>query len=114
VIAIGPVSHPELFARCAMIVHHGGAGTTANAARSGAPQLVVPHLMDQFYWGERVIRLGLGAVLRRQQLRTDRLVAVLGAILDNEVLSERAREVGERLRCEAASVDAVAALLDSQ
>ena len=56
-----PRPAPALFAHCAAIVHHGGAGTTANAARSGVPQLLVPHLMDQFYWAERCVELGLGA-----------------------------------------------------
>jgi UDP:flavonoid glycosyltransferase YjiC (YdhE family) len=112
VIAVGAVSHPELFARCAAIVHHGGAGTTTNAARSGVPQLVVPHLMDQFYWGRRVNLLGLGPPpLRKRQFRADRLVASLGAMLDNEALAERSREIGDRLRAEACSIDPVAALI---
>jgi UDP:flavonoid glycosyltransferase YjiC (YdhE family) len=112
VIAVGAVSHPELFARCAAIVHHGGAGTTTNAARSGVPQLLVPHLMDQFYWGRRVSLLGLGPPpLPKRRLRSDRLVASLGAMLDNEALADRSREIGERLRGEARSIDPVAALL---
>jgi UDP:flavonoid glycosyltransferase YjiC (YdhE family) len=112
VIEIGAVSHPELLARCAAVVHHGGAGTTSTAARSGAPQLVVPHLADQFYWGRRVAQLGLGAPpIRRSRLDSPGLVAALGAMLDNEVVAERAREVGERLRAEAASIDPVVSLL---
>ena len=115
VMAIGAVSHPELFARCAAIVHHGGAGTTTNAARSGVPQVLVPHIADQFYWARRVNLLGLGPpALRKRQFRADRLVAALGAILDNEVVAERAREIGERLRNEARSIDPVAALLESK
>ncbi len=46
---VGSVSHPKLFPRMAAIVHHGGAGTTANALRAGVPQVVVPHIVDQFY-----------------------------------------------------------------
>jgi vancomycin aglycone glucosyltransferase len=112
VLEIGAVSHPELFARCAAVVHHGGAGTTTTAARSGAPQLVVPHLADQFYWGRRVARLGLGAPpIARRRLDSPSLVAALSAMLDNEVVAERAREVGEGLRAEAASIDPVASLL---
>ena len=109
VITAGAVSHPELFARCAAIVHHGGAGTTTNAARSGVPQLLVPHIADQFYWARRVNELGLGPPgLGKRQLRADRLCAALGAMLDNEIVAERAREVGERLRDEARAIDPVA------
>jgi len=49
VMEIGPVSHASLFARVAAVVHHGGAGTTTTAARAGAPQILVPHILDQFH-----------------------------------------------------------------
>jgi vancomycin aglycone glucosyltransferase len=50
VLVIGSVSHRPLFPRVAAVVHHGGAGTTAAATRAGRPQVVVPHLFDQFLW----------------------------------------------------------------
>ena len=48
-ITIDDVNHQALFARVAAVVHHSGAGTTAAAARAGAPQVVVPMFSDQFY-----------------------------------------------------------------
>lgn len=60
VLAIGHEPHEALFPRMAAVVHHGGAGTTWTAARSGVPQVVVPHLMDQPWWADRVGSLGLG------------------------------------------------------
>lgn len=56
----GPVSHEALLPEIRAVVHHGGAGTTTSVARSGRPQHIVPHLLDQFYWAERVRSLGLG------------------------------------------------------
>lgn len=47
-------------ARC--IVHHGGIGTTAQAIRSGIPQVVRPRNFDQPDNAARVLALGLGAV----------------------------------------------------
>ena len=58
--ALGEVAHSRLFPRLAAVVHHGGAGTTTTAARAGVPQVVVPHVMDQYYWGHRVSQLGIG------------------------------------------------------
>ncbi|MFF7259572.1 glycosyltransferase [Streptomyces sp. NPDC008159] len=58
--AVGEVSHQALFPRVAAVVHHGGAGTTATATRSGAPQVVVPQVVDQPYWAGRVADLGIG------------------------------------------------------
>ncbi len=63
------------------------------------PQIVVPHLLDQFYWARRVSLLGLGPpALPRKHLSGQRLLDVLGMTLGNETLSERARELGARLR----------------
>jgi UDP:flavonoid glycosyltransferase YjiC (YdhE family) len=60
VFATGDTDHQSLFSRVDLLVHHGGAGTTAAALRSGVPQLVVPHIVDQFFHGRRVAELGLG------------------------------------------------------
>ncbi len=99
VMEIDAVCHARLFPRVAVVVHHGGAGTTTAAARAGVPQIVVPHIMDQFYWGRRVQLLGLGPPpLPRRRLRAESLATALEACLDNELLAERARELGERLR----------------
>lgn len=112
VLAIEAVSHPTLFPRCAAVVHHGGAGTTTTAARAGVPQLVVPHIADQFYWARRVAHLGVSVpAMARRRLDAAGLAAALEAILDNEIVSERARDLGTQLRAEAAASDPVRALL---
>ncbi len=60
VFACSDTDHATLFPRVDLIVHHGGAGTTASALRSGVPQLIVPHIVDQFFHGRRIAELGLG------------------------------------------------------
>ena len=111
-MVVGTVSHPELFSRVAAVVHHGGAGTTTTAARAGTPQVLVPHLADQFYWAKRVQALGVGTppVLRSRLNANDLADAIRGA-LDNEWLSERASALGARLR-EAAGQDPTKVFLD--
>ncbi|OOG74811.1 glycosyltransferase [Algoriphagus sp. A40] len=42
------------------IIHHGGSGTTHSGAKSGAVQLIVPHIMDQYFWNRLVHSKGLG------------------------------------------------------
>jgi len=77
-----------LFGRVAAIVHHGGAGTTMAAARSGKPQVVVPHNYDQYYWARRVARLGIGmSGPQAKDLEADRLVDALRRCLEPEVAS---------------------------
>ena len=60
VFLTGDVNQQALFPRMAAVVHHGGAGTTTTATRSGAPQVIVPQIVDQPYWAARVAGLGVG------------------------------------------------------
>jgi len=60
-LLVGEADHQALFGRVAAVVHHGGAGTTATAARAGTPQVVIPQAADQPYWAGRVADLGIGA-----------------------------------------------------
>jgi UDP:flavonoid glycosyltransferase YjiC (YdhE family) len=60
VFSIDDADHATLFPRVDLLVHHGGAGTTAAALRAGVPQLIVPHIVDQFFHGRRIAELGLG------------------------------------------------------
>lgn len=60
VLSCSDADHITLFPRVDLIVHHGGAGTTAAALRSGVPQLIVPHIVDQFFHGRRIAELGVG------------------------------------------------------
>lgn len=112
VLTLGPVSHAELFPRVALVVHHGGAGTTTTAARGGTPQLLVPHLLDQYYWAQRVQDLGVGLPpIHRKRLTATELAESLRAALDNEHLADRAARLGEKLRARAGS-DPTPDLLD--
>jgi vancomycin aglycone glucosyltransferase len=60
VMIIDNVPHSLIFPRVAAAVHHGGAGTTTAGARAGVPQVLLPHILDQYYWAHRVEVLGLG------------------------------------------------------
>lgn len=57
----GPMPHAKLFPRLAAVVHHGGAGTTATALRAGVPQVIVPHMADQFHHAHRLAALDISA-----------------------------------------------------
>jgi len=51
--------HAALFARVAVVVHHGGSGTTAQALRAGVPQVLLPLILDQFHHAHRLYLAGL-------------------------------------------------------
>ncbi|NNL65867.1 MAG: glycosyltransferase, partial [Myxococcales bacterium] len=67
---------------------------TANALRAGVPQVVVPHIMDQFYWAERVRQLGVGpsAPLMRA-FDPEALARAIRTAASSAGLQDRAREV---------------------
>ena len=82
VFAAEMVPHRAVLPRVAAAVHHGGAGTTTAAARAGVPQVILPHLLDQYYWAHRVAQLGLGprglsVELVNADVLTDRVAAAL-------------------------------------
>ena len=88
------VAHGPLFPRLAAAVHHGGSGTIAAAARAGIPQIVIPHHMDQFYWGHRIHASGLGPKpVPMRKLRPEKLASALRRAMNGEKLGKRCKSV---------------------
>ncbi len=77
IYALPFASHDALFPRAAVILHHGGIGTTGAACLSGRPQLVQPLGADQPDNAARVARHGLGRIIRRPGSAAAALRAVL-------------------------------------
>jgi sterol 3beta-glucosyltransferase len=67
-----------LFPQMAAIIHHGGAGTSAEALLAGVPNAVVAFGADQPYHGRRIHDLDAGpAPIKRTQLTADRLAELV-------------------------------------
>lgn len=67
-----------LFRRVGLVVHHGGAGTTAAALTHGRPSVVLPACFDQHFWARTLCRLGAAPrPLNPHTLTADSLAAVL-------------------------------------
>lgn len=108
-LAVGDVPHDWLFPRCAAVVTHGGAGTTAAALRAGVPSFAVPFFADQHFWGARVARLGAGPdPLPVRRLEAGALAARIRAAVSAPHLRARAAQVGRALRREDGVATAVA------
>lgn len=104
-MAVGDVSHEMLFPRIAAVVHHGGAGTTASAARAGVPQVITPMFSDQFYWGDRITALGVGVTTPHLGLSESSLSTALRAALTADVV-ERAHALSGQIGANGADVAA--------
>ncbi|XP_073389856.1 sterol 3-beta-glucosyltransferase UGT80A2 isoform X2 [Physcomitrium patens] len=78
--------HDWLFPRCAAVVHHGGAGTTAAGLRAACPTTIVPFFGDQPFWGERVQQKGVGpAHIPVKHFDLEKLVSAIEFMLDPTV-----------------------------
>lgn len=99
VLAIERVSHAWLFPRCAAVVHHGAAGTTATGLRAGVPAVVVPHHSDQSTWGKRLAQLGVSPPpIPRRRLTADLLSEAIAVATADAGMRQRAQELGARIR----------------
>ena len=77
------------------MVHHGGAGTTTAAARAGVPQVILPHVLDQYYWGHRIEQLGLGPrALPAELVTADILTDRIATAIEDWSIHERTRALG--------------------
>lgn len=101
-IEIEGAPHDWLFPRMAAVVHHGGAGTTAEGLRAGKPTAVFPsNLGDQLFWGRRVHDLGVGPKpIPQKKLTTERLAAAIRVVTENKRMRSLAEELGKGIRAE--------------
>ncbi|WP_067721499.1 glycosyltransferase [Nocardia yamanashiensis] len=104
-MAIGEVNHQKLFKRVAAVVHHGGAGTTTTAAGAGAPQVVVPQMLDQQYWADRVVTLGIGTACATSVPDPQSLSTALESAL-TPTIRARAHAVAGTIRADGATAAA--------
>ena len=109
---IGYVPFSKLLPRLLAVVHHGGAGTVACAARAGVPQVLVPHFGDQYFWADRMSRLGLSAAtIPRPHLSVPALVRALRACATGDLLRDRARALSLDFKVD--GLDAAAKVIEA-
>ncbi|MFM9426876.1 rhamnosyltransferase subunit B [Variovorax sp. GrIS 2.14] len=87
----------RLLVHAAAIVHHGGIGTTAEALRSGIPQVVVPFAHDQFDNGARVEALGVGHSIKAASASGRVLESTLASLLSSDSVNARCKAAAMRL-----------------
>jgi len=109
----GPMPHDWLFDQVSAIIHHGGFGTTAAALRSGVPSIVIPHVIDQFYWGQQVFELGVGPEpITRGKLTAAGLGRAITRAMNDEGVRSRAAGLGAAIRAEGDGVERAVALIE--
>jgi MGT family glycosyltransferase len=110
VLLVDRAPHQLLLPRATVVVHQCGAGTTAQALRSGHPMLLVPHGHDQFDNARRVRKLGVARTLLPSEYRAERVARELRALLQEPSYRERAAAVSIVVREERGAEAAAAAI----
>merc|ERR1712039_70161 len=104
VLILEAAPHEWLFPRCACTMHHGGAGTTQAALRSGVPTIIAPISFDQFFFAQWVEGLGCGVRLslteNAQKLIDPLWSKTFRKCTSDEAMRAKAKEVAEALRQE--------------
>ncbi len=108
----GSIPHDWLLKRVRGLVHHGGFGTTAVGFRAGIPMLVIPHIIDQFIWGQKVATLGVGPQpIARDKLSVSSMTDALQQMKKPEVV-KRAADLGEVIRSEPDGVETAVSMIE--
>lgn len=101
VFVLDAAPHGWLFPRMAAVVHHGGAGTTAEGLRAGRPTVIAPFIVDQLFWGKRVRALGVGPEpIQARKLTAGRLAEAIQRATSDPAMRQRAAAVGQVIRAE--------------
>ncbi|KXK11053.1 MAG: sterol 3-beta-glucosyltransferase [Chloroflexi bacterium OLB14] len=95
------VPHDWLYKHVKIAVHHGGAGTTSASLHAGIPTITLPLAIDQFFWGERIYKIGVGPkAIPQRKLTAEKLAHAIQIALSDETMKARAKAVSEKLSLE--------------
>lgn len=101
IFRVSKLPHHHIFPLCAVVVHHGGAGTTHSATRSGAASVVVKYAFDQGFWGKELKRIGVGGkVLNRRDVTANTLAEQVRAVYESIEIRQKSQAIGEIMRAE--------------
>lgn len=101
VFVLDSAPHSWLYPQMAAVVHHGGAGTTAEGLRAGMPSVIVPFIVDQTFWGKRVEALGVGPKpIPYKKLTVDKLAEAIQLAVNDPKMKQSAAILGNAIRAE--------------
>ena len=93
--------HEWLYQYVSAAVHHGGAGTTSASLHAGIPTVILPLAIDQYFWGERVYKIGVGPKpIPQRALNAVNLANAIRQSLQDHDMHARAKAVSAALSLE--------------
>ena len=101
-IRTGAVPHSWLFRQGCCVMHHGGFGTSASAMLAGRPSIVIPHILDQFIWADKIYQLNAGMKpIKADELDEKTLVETIERLKDNyDEIENEVQQLSLKMRAE--------------
>ncbi|MED2760743.1 glycosyltransferase [Bacillus thuringiensis] len=88
----------EVLQHADVFVTHGGMNSSSEALYYGVPLVVIPVTGDQPFVAKRLIEVGAGITLNRNELTSELLRETVKKVMDDVTFKENSRKVGESLR----------------
>ncbi|MFN8432865.1 MAG: glycosyltransferase [Anaerolineales bacterium] len=92
--------HDWLYQHVKVAIHHGGAGTTSASLHAGIPTITMPLAIDQFFWGERIQKLGVGLSIPQRKLNAENLSQAIVKALNETEMNTKAKMISKALNKE--------------
>lgn len=105
----------RLLQQAALLVHHGGIGTTAQALAAGVPQLITPLAHDQFDNANKLKEIGVAERLRARHFRPKRAIPLMQRLLSDAGVKDATQKYAQCVDFESSvrsSVDLVEGFID--
>lgn len=92
------IPYDWVFPKVYAVIHHGGSGTTHTALKYGCATMVIPHIIDQFYWNKVVAEKGAGPKGPSiTQLSEKRLRPLIQEVWNNKNYKQNALEIAKSM-----------------
>lgn len=99
---VNTIPYEWIFPKVHSVVHHGGSGTTHTVLEHGCPSLIIPHIIDQFYWNRKVAAMVLGPLgVKVKRLTASTFGPLLLDLRENGSCLDYARRLKEEVNEEA-------------
>lgn len=100
-VVSGDLNHQALFRGAHAVIHHGGAGTFHTACAVGVPSLIIARGVDQQFWGERAVALGIAPCwMIRNRAKLSTITEAIADVIADPSYRYQARAVAQQMASE--------------
>ena len=95
------IPYEWIFKKVYAVIHHGGSGTTHMALKYGCASLIIPHIIDQFAWNDRIQKLGAGPKgISVNKLNASNIKERIGSLYSEDCFKQNAEKISSDMQTE--------------